>query len=498
MSSDQQRKFDVIVWGATGFTGKLVCEYIATKYPQLRWAVGGRSESKLCAVLSSLNVTKDVIVANLSDDTSMDALCSQTNVLISTAGPFAKLGTPVVAACIRSGTHYVDITGEGQWVRSIIDAYHEDAKSKQLKIIPCCGLDCLPSDMTHLLLTQQLKHLNCHAVNTVRLTVDSVKGGVSGGTVSSIYNMFENLSTEELLRTTDPYYLYPRATNSGPGPKGFSTKNPVLKPTSTSVHARARDVLMPAFDTKFIQAFHRIYDQEECHTPWGLTMPWVMQAINTRVVNRSIALAQSEDKCKDGCDTSALVYTEALQVPGTEGRHSEGPLRRLFNLFMGLIISFTYCCVMTPITVCVLYFPLTRRLFKLLVLDPIQSGAGGPSKEEMKKGYFNGISYGIGVRVKDSDLGKAGTDMQRAQEGPIEEVVVYGSVNIEGDAGYMKTAVMLTECALSLALNADKLPSEAHNYGIVTPAIGLGTTVVDRLNDKSNGSSGITFKVFNA
>ena len=107
----------------------------------------------------------------------------------------------------------------------------------------------------------------------------------------------------------------------------------------------------------------------------------------------------------------------------------------------------------------------------------------------MKKGYFNGISYGIGVRVKDSDLGKAGTDMQRAQEGPIEEVVVYGSVNIEGDAGYMKTAVMLTECALSLALNADKLP---------TPAIGLGTTVVDRLNDKSNGSSGITFKVFNA
>ena len=115
-----KRKYDVVVWGVTGFTGTLVAEYLAKNYPALTWAVAGRSKSRIEDVLRKLSVKKDIIVADIKNTDSMDAMCSQTKVIISTAGPFALLGTPVVAACVRNATNYCDITGEGQWYREIV------------------------------------------------------------------------------------------------------------------------------------------------------------------------------------------------------------------------------------------------------------------------------------------------------------------------------------------------------------------------------------------
>ncbi len=123
------RKYDIIVWGATGFTGKLVCEYFRKNYPELRWAIAGRSSKSLNDVksLKMLSESVGVIVADISDPSSLRDMASQTRVVLTTAGPFDRIGTPIVKACIESGTSYCDITGESQWIRRIITEYNDQA-----------------------------------------------------------------------------------------------------------------------------------------------------------------------------------------------------------------------------------------------------------------------------------------------------------------------------------------------------------------------------------
>jgi short subunit dehydrogenase-like uncharacterized protein len=123
------RVFDVIVWGSTGFTGRLTCEYISKHYPQLRWAIAGRNAESMKKIKNDLSLPESVkiFVAELSDQSSLCSVFSQTNVLISTAGPYAVIGTPVVEACIASGTHYCDLTGEAPWIREIVDKYFDQA-----------------------------------------------------------------------------------------------------------------------------------------------------------------------------------------------------------------------------------------------------------------------------------------------------------------------------------------------------------------------------------
>ena len=123
------RNYDVVVWGSTGFTGRLTCEYIHKTYPQLNWAIAGRNKVVMNDLKKFLGLKESVqvLVGDLSDQASLRAITSQTTVLISTAGPYAKLGTPIVEACIAGGCHYCDLTGETPWIRDIVDKHHEEA-----------------------------------------------------------------------------------------------------------------------------------------------------------------------------------------------------------------------------------------------------------------------------------------------------------------------------------------------------------------------------------
>ncbi|RLA37553.1 MAG: saccharopine dehydrogenase, partial [Gammaproteobacteria bacterium] len=126
-SVNSQRQYDLVVWGASGFTGRLVVEYLVKKYPlggDLRWAVAGRDRSKLESVLAEVpgsNQQPPMIIADSHDEASLQKLTESTRVVLTTVGPYASYGSELVAACVRNGTHYCDLAGEVQWMRAMID-----------------------------------------------------------------------------------------------------------------------------------------------------------------------------------------------------------------------------------------------------------------------------------------------------------------------------------------------------------------------------------------
>lgn len=245
------RPFDVLLYGATGFTGRQTAAYFRDHAPaHLRWAISGRNAEKLEATAIELNLPDKVeqIAADAGNPGAMESLVAQSRVILSTAGPFARFGENLIAACARSGTHYVDITGETWWVRDMIDRYDNTARGSMAKIVPCCGFDSVPSDMAVFMAHDVLRArgdelLDCRGYFEVR-------GGFNGGTFHSGLNMFASGAHE---RAADPGLLVP--TGAG----GVR-----IVPDPTDAY----------------------YDEDVEN--W--VAPFFMAQVNTRVVNRSAAL----------------------------------------------------------------------------------------------------------------------------------------------------------------------------------------------------------------
>ena len=145
-----KREFDIIIWGASGFTGRLVAEYLYTNYnsKDLKWAIAGRDNQKLISIRKTfLNDEVPIVLADSFDETSLNKMTQRANVICSTVGPYAKYGSLLVKSCIKNKTHYCDLAGEAQWIRKMIDLYHEEAIRNQVKIVNSCGYDSIPSDM---------------------------------------------------------------------------------------------------------------------------------------------------------------------------------------------------------------------------------------------------------------------------------------------------------------------------------------------------------------
>ena len=151
--SEDARDFDIIIQGATGFTGTLVAEYLLRQYGiggDLRWALAGRSETKLQQVRDGLGAAAsglELIVADSFDEDALQALAARTRVVLTTVGPYALYGSDLVAACVNAGTHYCDLAGEVQWIRKMIDTHHDKAQETGAKIVHCCGFDSVPMDI---------------------------------------------------------------------------------------------------------------------------------------------------------------------------------------------------------------------------------------------------------------------------------------------------------------------------------------------------------------
>ena len=147
----QKREYDIIIFGASGFTGKLVAEYLFKNYgvnKDLKWAISGRDFSKLEVIRSEIaDNSLPIIIADSNDQDSLNSITSKTKVICTTVGPYAKYGSNLVLSCVENQTHYCDLAGEVQWIRKMIDQYHEKAKSNGTKIVNSCGFDSIPSDI---------------------------------------------------------------------------------------------------------------------------------------------------------------------------------------------------------------------------------------------------------------------------------------------------------------------------------------------------------------
>ena len=210
--SAAQREFDIVLYGATGFVGKLTADYLARAGGDARIALAGRSDAKLQAVRDELGDTArswPLITADASDPSSLNAMAARTQVVVTTVGPYLKYGLPLVAACAAAGTDYADLTGEAIFIRESIDLYHKQAIDTGARIVHSCGFDSIPSDLTVFALHQRAEHDQAGELGDTNLVVRSFSGGVSGGTVASMIELFRATSSDPEARRllVDPYTL---------------------------------------------------------------------------------------------------------------------------------------------------------------------------------------------------------------------------------------------------------------------------------------------------
>lgn len=394
------RELDVVVFGATGYTGRLVAAYLAEHAPSgLRWALAGRNAKKLEAVRSELGLASIPIrVADAADRASLDPLVKDARVVCTTVGPYMQYGRELLASCAEQGTHYCDLTGEPPFVRDAIDRWHVRAQATGARIVTCCGFDSIPSDLGVLLLLEAARA----PLARVTMFVWSMSGRLSGGTAASMVGIVR-----------------------------AAKRDPALRRVLGNPHALDPDPSVASGDDERDQMGVRFDDDLGV---W--TGPFVMAAINTRVVRRSNALL-------DFAYGKSMRYAEVTSF----GKGPAGLVRA--TAFTGALGAFMASATAAP----------------GLVEKVLPAPGEGPSKAQRDAGSFV-------LRF-----------VAHTAEGKKLEARVVGT----SDPGYGETAKMLGESALCLAVDEAQLPKRA---GVLTPATAMGTRLADRLR-----AAGMTFAV---
>lgn len=356
------KNHDVIVFGATSFVGQILCRYLLKQFgvgDELRWAAAGRSQQKLDQLRKSLGARAaklPLLVADAADEASLRELCARTRVVVSTVGPYALYGEPLVKVCASTGTDYCDLTGETYWIRRMIGRYEDAAKKSGARIVNCCGFDSIPSDLGVFFLQREALRRFGRPCERVTMRVRAMRGGFSGGTVASMMAFIKEAAANPALRKeiANPYSLCP---------DGY---RPATRQPSVSG---------PQFDADF--------------GAW--IAPFVMSGVNTRVVQRSNALL-------DQAYGKDFTYSEAvLAGKGLKGRLAATSIAAGLGGFM-------LAAAVPP----------TRWALERFVLP----GPGeGPSPEAQEKGNFDlrflgRTAGGQEIRVKvtgDRDPGYGST-----------------------------------------------------------------------------------------
>jgi short subunit dehydrogenase-like uncharacterized protein len=325
---------DLIAFGATSFVGKILCRYLVDKFGaqgKMKWAAAGRSKAKLEDLRSSLGAMAGMlplVVADAGDEASLRKLCASARVVVSTVGPYALYGEPLVKACAESGTDYCDLSGEVQWIRRMVQRYDATARKSGARIVHCCGFDSIPSDLgMHFLQRQAMKRLGAPCTRA-KMRVKAMRGELSGGTVASLMNVVKEAAADPALRRelADPYSLCP----AGSAPK-----------------VRQPNVRSAEFDVDF--------------GAW--VAPFVMSGINTRIVHRTNALAEHAY----GPD---FTYEEAMLM----GRGLKG--RFAATAMTAGLAGFMLAGAIRP----------ARAVLERFVLP---KPGEGPSPEAQRKGFFD-------------------------------------------------------------------------------------------------------------
>ena len=349
---NQSREFDIIIWGASGFTGRLVALYLFEKYGttgDLKWAMGGRNLTKLKKVRNEVaDKNVPLIIADSNDKVSLLNMVNRTKVICTTVGPYAKYGSNLIEACIKSHIHYCDLAGEVQWMYKMINLHHEEAKINRSKIVHACGFDSIPSDMGVYFIQRETKDKTGNTAQKIKMRVAAISGGISGGTYASLNQVLEEAQKDKMVykTLTNPYSLNPLNEQFG-------------KDKS---------------DLKGI-----IFDKES--QSW--IGPFIMASINTKIVRRSNFL-------------SGYAYGESF-------RYDEATIfgKGFFGRIKGIISATSIGIIMSA---------KHRSLFKkgLDFLFPIPGK--GPTKKKMEKGFYN-LRFYITLENGENAFAKVTGDM---------------------------------------------------------------------------------------
>lgn len=369
-TSSGKRPYAVVLYGATSFVGQITAHYLTEFLSNAKdknganvtWAIAGRDKEKLNELQSKLASKVDIIIANSDDAASLDKMTKQTQVIISTVGPYLKYGEPLIKSCAENGTDYVDLTGEAIFIKDMMDKYQDTAKQSGARIVNSCGFDSIPSDLGVYFTQQQAEEKFGSTCDVIHMRVKAAKGGLSGGTIASMATIFEEVGQDKSRRkqVANPY---------------------LLNDDKDAPNVRQANVSKPEYDDE--------------HKRW--LAPFVMASINTRIVHRSNQLLGYEY----GRD---FKYDEAMWMKdGLKGKLSS------YAMSAGLL-GFATAMMITP----------SRELLSKHVLP--KSGSG-PSKEEQENGYFDIRLFGqttdkdsINTKVTgDKDPGYGSTSRMLAQ-----------------------------------------------------------------------------------
>ncbi|WP_395646016.1 saccharopine dehydrogenase family protein [Terricaulis sp.] len=348
------KEFDVIIYGASGFTGRLVAEYLQREYgaDNVKWAMAGRDVAKLEAIKAELGASVPIIPANARDPASLEAMAARANVVITTVGPYQLYGEPLVAACVKTGTDYVDLCGEPNWMAEMIAKYEAQAKASGARITFSCGFDSIPFDGGVFFLQQEYAKRYGGPAKNVRGRVRKMKGTFSGGTMASMLATMEAVKRDPAVAKTliDPFAL--------------AGERQATQPNGDVV---VHDADIPTWST-----------------------PFVMASINTKNVHRT-------NKLRGYAYGRDFTYSE-MQMTG-DGAAGEKRARAAFK--------------QSNTQRALLGFGPTRALLTSFVLP---KPGQGPSKEQRETGMYDVLFVGDGpqgeLRVGvtgDKDPGYAST-----------------------------------------------------------------------------------------
>lgn len=297
---DKTAKYQLVIFGATGFTGQIATNYIDQHYHSLKWAIAGRNQKKLNNLADQCKNNKpDVLIGDSTNSEALNQIAASTNVVLSFAGPFNKYSNLMVECCLKQGAHYLDITGENIWVKDLIDRHHDEAVKKGIKIVPSCGYDSIPSDIG--------SYFSQRSLNKKVVSIDCYQsggGGISGGTIESAFSMMEYETKNKLGHTF------------------------LLNPKNTYTDLQ-RKLSKDKFSIKKIKYFNT----------WSA--PFVMAPANTRVVRRSAALL---DMRQNGYG-ERFVYNEFMELK----KYSTALLISSSLVILGLVLSLPFRRLFRPL-----------------------------------------------------------------------------------------------------------------------------------------------------
>ncbi|KAF8840367.1 NAD(P)-binding protein [Paxillus ammoniavirescens] len=419
---------DILVLGATGYTGRLITRYLAThpQRPAFTFALAARSDSKLKALVHEYSKSLadvPIFVVDVANHDELDTVVQRARVVINTVGPYWRWGTPVVQACVRHGRHYVDLTGEAYWVKDIIFEFDYAATKTGSVIVPCAGLDSVPSDILTYLGNKTLKAFVGPSATVDKSTSAwKLRGsGISGGTFSSILTMLEDIPGEKAKAARRDFALSPIQGTPSPRPRAFYSL-PISNP--------------PIQGTLYLMAIGNL---QIVQRSWGL--------FELAKRNPRLAFGPTSQPGAVHEDTSELTY-------GSQFKYEE------FLVLPTQLHSLLVVIFLVTVGLAMKLFPPARWLARRVMPQPGE----GPTDEQLEKGALN--------------ITNITTSTPNAQGRTTNVRTIFRG---KGEPGYLLTSIIISECALSLVLNADALPAFSKRGGVLTPMTAFGDVLIERL-----------------